>query len=90
MTRRSGKFLIVKRRLVAHKRLQDAVHHWASLVGQPDPVCKAKYDALRARGNGHARALRSEVADRLITHACAMPVSLTEFDPNQSRSIGQA
>ena len=38
---------------------------------QHDPVSKAKYAALRARGHSHARALRS-VADRLLAIARAM------------------
>ena len=40
-------------------------------VTGPDPASRAKYAALRARGHGHARALRS-VADRPIAVACAM------------------
>ena len=85
VTRRSGKNLMVKRRLAAHKRLQDAVYHWAGIAVLRDPLCKAKYAALRARGHGHARALRS-IGDRLIAVACAMLLSQTEFDPNRSSS----
>ena len=71
VTKRSGKSLIVVRRLAAHNRLQDAVYHWASVAVQHDAVSKTKYAALRSRGHGHARALRS-VADRLLCVACAM------------------
>ncbi|MCY3730462.1 MAG: IS110 family transposase [Rhodospirillaceae bacterium] len=85
VTRSSGKSLMVKRRLAAHKRLQDAVYHWAGIVLVRDPLCKAKYAALRARGHGHARALRS-IGDRLIAVACAMLTGQTEFDPNRSSS----
>ena len=80
VTKRSGKSLIVIRRLAAHNRLQDAVYHWAGVAIQHDPVSKAKYAALRARGHGHARALRS-VADRLLGVACAMLQSQTVYDP---------
>ena len=80
VTKRSGKTLIVVRRLAAHNRLQNAVYHWASSAIQHDDVSKAKYAALRARGHGHARALRS-VADRLLTVACAMLENQTTFDP---------
>ena len=80
VTKRSGKSMIVVRRLAAHNRLQDAVYHWAGVATQHDPVSKAKYASLRARGHGHARALRS-VADRLLSVACAMLQNRTVFDP---------
>ena len=84
VTRRSGKSLIVVRRLAAHNRLQDAVHHWASVAVQHDAVSKTKYAALRSRSHGHARALRS-VADRLLCVACAMLENQTMFNPDSSR-----
>ena len=71
VTRRSGKSLIVTRRQAAHNRLRDAAYHWARVAAQRDPVSHDKYQSLRARGHGHARALRS-VADRLLNVACAM------------------
>ena len=80
VTKRSGKSLIVIRRLASHNRLQDAVYHWAGVAMQHDPVSKAKYAALRARGHGHARALR-RVADRLLGVACAMLENQTAFNP---------
>ena len=84
VTKRSGKSMIVVRRLAAHNRLQDAVYHWASVAIQHDAVSKAKYAALRARGHRHARALRS-VADRLIAVACAMLENQTLFAPDHPR-----
>lgn len=89
VTQRSGKSLIVKRRLAAHKRLQDAAYHWSGNAILRDPVCKAKYASLRARGHGHSRALRS-IADRLIAVACAMLKTQTEFDPSRSKGTGPA
>ncbi len=80
VTKRSGKSLVVVRRLAAHNRLRDALYHWAGVAIQHDPISKAKYAALRARGHGHARALRS-VADRLLAVACAMLQSQTPFAP---------
>lgn len=80
VTRRSGKSKIVLRRLAAHGRLSNAVYHWARVAVQHDPRSRAKYAALRQRGHGHARALRS-VADRLLAVACAMLESRTTFDP---------
>ena len=84
VTRRSGKSMIVVRRLAAHNRLRNAVYHWARVAVQRDPTSRAKYAALRARGHGHARALRS-VADRLIAVACAMLENQTPFDPEHPR-----
>ena len=80
VTRRSGKSLVVSRRLAAHGRLRDATYHWARTDAQRDEASREKYEALRARGHGHARALRS-VADRLLKVACAMLRAGTVFDP---------
>jgi|TARA_B100001964_G_scaffold191548_1_gene213954 transposase len=81
VTKRSGKSKIVIRRLAAHVRLANAAYHWARVAVQHDPKSRAKYTALRQRGHGHARALRS-VADRLLAVACAMLESQTLFDPD--------
>ena len=89
VTRRSGKSVIVVRRLAAHNRLQDAVYHWASIAVQHDAISKSKYAALRARGHRHARALRS-VADRLLQVACAMLQNRTVFDPGLRRQVRAA
>jgi len=83
VTKRSGKSVIVVRRLAAHNRLRNAVYHWAGSAIQHDAVSKAKYAALRARGHCHARALRS-VADRLLAVACAMLENQTLFAPDHS------
>ena len=83
VTRRSGKSLVVSRRLAAHDRLRDAAFHWARVAAQRDPVSHNKYRALRARGHGHARALRS-IADRLINVACAMLRDRSCFDPQRA------
>ena len=82
VTRRSGKSLIVSRRLAAHDRLRDAAYHWARVAAQRDPASRAKYQALRSRGHGHARSLRS-VADRLLNVACAMLRDGACFDPHR-------
>lgn len=80
VTKRSGKSKIVQRRQAAHNRLANAVYHWARVAVQHDPKSRAKYSALRQRGHGHARALRS-VADRLLAVACAMLTNHQLFDP---------
>ena len=80
VTRQSGRSKTVTRRLAAHGRLRRAIYHWARVASQRDPACKARYEALRARGHGHARALRT-VGDRLLNVACAMLRDGTLFDP---------
>lgn len=80
VTKRSGKSRIVLMRQAADGRLRNAVYHWARVAAQHDPTCKARYTALRSRGHGHARALRS-VADRLLGVACAMLKTRSAFDP---------
>ena len=65
----------------AIRRLRDALYHWARVAVQHDPASKAKYAALRARGHGHARGLRS-VADRLLAVACAMLRCQTCYQPD--------
>ena len=82
VTQRSGKSLLVTRRLAVHGRLRDAAYHWARVAAQHDAVSHDKYRTLRSRGHGHARALRS-VADRLLNVACAMLRNGTCFDPQR-------
>jgi transposase len=81
VTRRSGKSCIVMRRRACNRRLSNAAFNWGRVAVQHDPISKAKYEALRARGHGHPRALRS-VVDRLIYVACAMLENGTLFDPS--------
>jgi len=80
VTRRSGKSSVVVRRHACNQRLRNATYHWALNAIKHDATSRAKYDALRAKGHGHARALRS-VIDRLLNVACAMLNSGTLFDP---------
>jgi hypothetical protein len=74
----------VVRRYACNHRLRNATYHWAQNAIQHDPTSRAKHDALRAKGHGHARALRS-VIDRLLQVACAMLNSATLFDPEFAR-----
>ncbi len=89
VTKRSGKSLVVSRRLAVHPHLQDAVHHWARVATQVDPATNAKYRALRDRGHNHARALRT-VGDRLLAIACAMLRNQTLFTPQVAPPPGDA
>jgi transposase len=84
VTKRSGKSTIVLRRLAVNKRLANALFHWARVAIQHDRISRSKYDALRQRGHGHARALRS-VGDRLLGVACAMLKNRTLYDPHRAQ-----
>ncbi len=81
-TLQSGKSCRVIRRRACHWRLSNAVYHWSRVAVQHDPVSKAKYKALRARGQTHGRALRS-VGDRLLAVACAMLRTGQLFNPSR-------
>ena len=83
VTRQSGKRRYVVRRYACNRRLQNALYHWARLAIQKDARCRAKYEALRARGHSWARALRG-VADRLLNVACAMLTAGTLYEPNHA------
>ena len=71
---------MVVRRHACNRRLRNATYYWAQTAVRYDPISKVKYEALRAKGHGHARALRS-ITDRLLNVACAMLKSGTLFDP---------
>jgi transposase len=81
VTRQSGKQRFVIRRLACNRRLQTAVHHWSRVAIQHDAAARRRYDALRQRGHGHARALRG-VADRLLSALCSTLKHRTLYDAN--------
>ncbi|MEY9125548.1 IS110 family transposase [Bradyrhizobium yuanmingense] len=81
VTRQSGKQRFVIRRFACNKRLQTAVHHWSRVAVQHDPAARHRYDALRQRGHGRARALRG-VGDRLLSAHCAALKNRTLYDAN--------
>ena len=74
----------VVRRRAANHRLQYAIYHWARIAIQHDLVSKSKNAALRARGHGHARALRG-IADRLLKVACTVLTNQQIFDHDHPR-----
>jgi transposase len=80
VTRSSGKKRVVVMRQACNSRLRTAVYHCARVASQHDPVSRARYRALRARGHSHGRALRT-VADRLLAVVCAMLRSGQPYDP---------
>ncbi|CAI8008801.1 Putative transposase y4uE [Geodia barretti] len=71
-------------RLGVDHELRNALYHWARVAAVHDPLSKARYRALRARGHSHGRALRT-VGDRLLAVACAMLKNGTLYDPKLSR-----
>ena len=88
VTKRSGKSIRrVERRQACSHRLREALYHWARVASQHDPVSKARYAALRARGHSHGRALRG-VGDRLLAVACAMLKSQSVFEPREPKVAG--
>jgi hypothetical protein len=72
-------------RKACNPRLRNATYHWARVAAQCDPIWRARYAALRARGHSHGRACRG-VADRLLNVAIAMLKTRTLYDPTK---IGQ-
>jgi transposase len=83
VTRQSGKQRFVVRRLACNRRLQSAVHHWSRVAIQHDAAARRRYDALRRRGHGHARALRS-VGDRLLFALCTTLKRQTPYEANHN------
>jgi transposase len=85
VTRRSGKSIIVVRRHACNNRLQNAVHNWARVAIQHDPISQKRYAELRRRGHSHARALRG-VGDRLLYVLCTLLERQMLFDPQYTTS----
>jgi transposase len=79
VTKRSGKSLVVIRRRACNGRLCNAVRHMAFSAINCDERSRQHYDALRARGHAHERALRG-IADRLLNVLIAMLESGTLYD----------
>jgi len=72
VTHRSGKRLwIVRMRYACKAPIREALYHWSRVSICHDEGARRYYDALRARGHHHARALRS-VADRWLRILVAM------------------
>ena len=71
ITRASGKHRVVLARYARNRRLADVCYLWAFAALSASPGARAFYDAHRARGDTHNRALRT-LANRLvgILHGC--------------------
>lgn len=82
--RRTGKQRhgTVSMRYACSTRLRNIAFYWAKSSIACDTGARRYYDALRARGHGHARALRS-VADRWLRILVAMLTTHTLYDPTR-------
>jgi transposase len=78
--KRSGSRARVSMRKACNPRLRNATYHWARVASQCDPIWRARYVELRARGHTHGRACRG-IADRLLNVAIAMLKTRTLYDP---------
>src|SRR5690606_4943507 len=83
VTKRSGKrAFFVHMRYACKHRVRTALYHWSRVSLQHDAAARTYYDALRARGHSHARALRS-VADRWLRILVAMLKAGQLYDPSR-------
>jgi transposase len=85
VTRSSGKKTMVVMRYACNDRLRNAMHHWAFGSMLNDPRSKQQYQQMRARKQGHSRALRG-LADRLVDVLFSMLRHRAVFDP-QRRAV---
>ena len=82
VTKRSGRTILIQRRLAANGRPGNAARHRAMAAIRRDKAGRAICHALRSRGHKRARALGS-VADRLLGVACRMIETGQTFDPER-------
>ena len=71
ITKASGRSRVALARFARNRRLADAMDMWAFCSISCSPGARRYYDALRARGHTHRRALRS-LANRWVgvLHGC--------------------
>ncbi|WP_254061770.1 transposase [Granulicella sp. L60] len=79
VTKQSGKRKTVGMRQACSPRVRNAVFHWATSSLCCDSRSRKQYDALRAAGHLHARALRG-LADRLLGVLIALLKTQKTFD----------
>ena len=89
VTKQSGKTKQVVRRRAVCRRLCDAFHILGGVAVIYDPVSKAKYEELRAKGHGYCRSVRT-VADRLLLVACALLKKRGLFDKEFKKPLQDA
>jgi len=84
VTKQSAKRKTVSMRRACSSRVRQAVFHWSGLSLMFDSRCRQHYDALRAAGHDHPRALRG-VGDRLLSVLIAVLKSGSPFDQTLRR-----
>lgn len=89
ITKQSGKKKTIIMRNACSGRLRKAVYHWASTSINCDSRSRQQYDALRASGHHHARALRG-LADRLLGILVSMLKHQTTFSHLRRQSSSAA
>ena len=89
VTKQSGKSKYVVRRRAVCRNLSDALHVLGGIAAIHDPVSKARYQSLRARGLGYCRSVRT-VCDRLLLVACAILEKGEMFDKQFKKSLQDA
>ncbi|HEX4750112.1 MAG TPA: IS110 family transposase [Bryobacteraceae bacterium] len=82
ITRQSGKRKSIQMRYACNPRLRKALYHWASTSINCDRRSRQRYDALRAAGHQHARALRG-LSDRLLQLLISMLKHQSAFAPER-------
>jgi transposase len=80
---------LVGMRYACNHRLRNACYHWARVSTTVDAAARTYYQALRARGHSHGRALRS-VADRWLRILMAMLEQRTLYDPTRFTPVPPA
>ena len=85
VTRSSGKKTVVVMRYACNERLRNALHQWAFGSMLHDRRSQQQYQQMRARKQGHSRALRG-LADRLGGVLFSMLRHHAVFDP-QRRAV---
>lgn len=86
VTRQSGRRTLVVMRYACNPRLRFAMFHWGQSAARHDPISRAHYQQLRARGHSHARALRG-IVDRLLRVLMAMLTTGTLYDATRRRPV---
>jgi transposase len=86
ITKSSGKSRSVRMRRACNFRVRDSCYHWARIAVQREPRSKDHYAVMRAKGHGHARALRG-ITDRAVDRLFTMLEHGETYDPNRGRVL---
>ena len=89
VTKQSGKTKQVVRRRAVCGSLSAAFHVLGGIAAIHDPVSRAKYESLRAKGHGYCRSVRT-VCDRLLSVACAILEKGELFDKEFKKPLRDA